>query len=1040
MYRPLSWALLPALALAALGASAQENTARPAPPAPREIHGMRYPAVSPDGSRIAFSYRGDLWTVPTTGGEAKRVAELPGWDVRARWSPDGKTLAFSTDRNGNLDLYTIPAEGGTPTQVTFNTADDLLSDWSPDGKSLLFYSARDTRFSCLYTVRLEDGRIQELARDDQSLQSAAYAPDGKSVVYVRGGSSWARKSYQGSAEGDLYTVSTSGPDLHPRRLTSTPFNEMWPLYAADGKWVYYVANTEGSGNLWRMPARGGKPAQVTREKAHFIHYPSISRDGKTIAYETEFSLWTVNPSTSGAHPKQLTVTASVVDNRKVENQTFTRGATEFEASPDGTQVALGLRGDIFLLPATGGEAKRLTDSPARDYDFTWSPDGRYLAFVSDRDANTDLYLLEVATGATRRLTSDPAPETSPQFSPDGRYLAFLRGAGGRMLVVMPVGGGPERVVVDSGFIGSPNWSPDGKWLAYTRRALSAATNVYVRRVDGSGDEINISRWTGVNSNPVWSADGKRLLFTSSRSGSPELYSAELRKPGVAATQVSNTGGEAFPEVSVDPAGIDRRVKPFISGTNGDKRSVAFTPDGKSALFTIVSNGESTLYSVSATGGSAKKVLDGLGGAVQLSHDGSTLFGMNFGRLRKAKVDGGKVEEIAYSAVMPVDPREERRQTFDQAWRMLHDFFYDAKMHGADWEGVRRRYRPVVDECVDVQDFYLLLAELIGELNASHLGVSAINPPRQRDETGYLGLWFDWSHAGPGLKVRDVVKDGPADIDSTHITPGEYVLAVDGKDVAPTEAFWKLLAGKSRASVELLVNTRPDKTGARTVKLQPVTKSALGDLLYEDLVQRRREAVDRLSGGKLAYLHIRQMNPASLQRFDRELITEAYDKDGLVLDVRNNPGGRIHDELFALLTRKVHVYETPRDGLKMTQPFGAFTRPMVLLINQGSFSDSEIFANGFRYNGLGKIVGVPTGGGVIGTVDMPLLDGQTRFRIPRTGWQTVDGRNLENWGVPPDAYVELSPDDALAGRDPQLERAVTEMLKQLRASGRGAAKK
>ncbi|MCC2670182.1 MAG: Periplasmic protease, partial [Armatimonadetes bacterium] len=302
----------------------------------------------------------------------------------------------------------------------------------------------------------------------------------------------------------------------------------------------------------------------------------------------------------------------------------------------------------------------------------------------------------------------------------------------------------------------------------------------------------------------------------------------------------------------------------------------------------------------------------------------------------------------------------------------------------------------------------------------------------RSETASLGVWFDWNRNGPGsgLRVTGVMHDGPADRPESRIRPGEYVLSVSGQEAAPTEAFVKFLGGQGGRTVDVQVNSLPDRNGARTIRLPLIPSGAASNLLYDHWVQRNRDEVDRLSKGRLAYLHIKSMDDPSLERFQRELVTEAFDRDGMVVDVRNNGGGRIHDELFALLTKKVHAYETPRGGLKMTQPFGAYTRRMVLLINGSSFSDAEIFPNGFRANGLGKIVGVPTGGGVIGTSDQVLLDGQTRFRVPQTAWQTLDGRNLENWGVPPDIYVEISPADYLAGRDPQLERAVGELLKEL----------
>lgn len=1039
-------------------------------PAPRVIRGMRYPAVSPDGTQIAFSYRGDLWTVPAAGGEAKRLAERAGWDVRARWSPDGKTLAFCSDPSGNMDLYTIPAAGGEAKQITFHTADDVLGDWSSDGKSLIFYSARDSRVAVLYSVSVHDGRIRELTRDDFSLSSPAASPDDRWVAYARGRGDWGRKGYRGSANTDLWLLDTQKQGSPPRRLTTFAGNDMWPMFGPDGKTLYYTSDMDGTGNVWKMAVSGGKPAQVTRQREGYIHYPCLSRNGKALVYETDFSLWTLDPTAKNAAPKRLTVTAAFEDKPRMETRTVSR-AEELEVSPDGTQLAVGMRGDIFLVPAAGGEGKRVTDSLARDYDFDWSPDGRSLAYVSERGANQDLYLLDVATGASRRLTTSTEPESSPQFSPDGRSLAFIRGNSGGQIVTMPASGGPEKVVVQSAFLNTVKWSPDSRWLAYSRRSEAAVTNVYVTPASG-GAEINVSRWNGTNSAPAWSPDGSKLFFFSSRSGNMDIYAADLsRKKPAAGVQGTPAMGEATPptpQVAIDAENIYKRVRPLPGAPAGSKTSLAFTPDGKSVLVVVSgaspapaggpgrrfgsggggSGGGSVLYSIPLAGGQPTKLAEGVTGSMRLVKDGSAFYTFGFGGVKRTTLADGKATDVPVKASYEVDLAEERRQAFDQAWRLMRDSFYDPKMHGTDWSAVYARYRPMVDETLDVKDFHLLLQEMVGELNASHTGATpaaggpggrpgGAPPGAGRNDTASLGLWFDWNGSGPGLKVTEVLHDGPADTDDTRIKPGEYVLAVGGVDAAPTEAFIKSLAGKGGSAVEVLVNGVPDKNGARTVKLTPVSRSQFNDLLYDHWVENNRTMVDRLSGGKLAYLHIRAMDQPSLERFDRELVTEAYDRQGLVLDVRNNGGGRIHDDLFAILTKKVHAYETPRDGLKMTQPFGAFFRPMILLINGSSFSDAEIFPNGFRANGLGKIVGVPTGGGVIGTADTVLLDGQTRFRVPRTGWQTLDGRNLENWGVPPDLYVEITPADYLAGKDPQMERAVQELLKQLRSRSSGS---
>jgi tricorn protease len=391
--------------------------------------------------------------------------------------------------------------------------------------------------------------------------------------------------------------------------------------------------------------------------------------------------------------------------------------------------------------------------------------------------------------------------------------------------------------------------------------------------------------------------------------------------------------------------------------------------------------------------------------------------------------------LAFSAYMEVDRRAEIAAAFNQAWRELRTNFYDPKMHGADWQALRSKYQSILPEIAAKEDFAWLLQSMIGELNASHTGATPPASGGSTVATGYLGLEFDQDYAGPGLKVKSVLHKGPTDQLGRRVEPGQYVMAIDGVDVSFTEPMYRTLEDKVGASVEILVADKPSKEGARSLKVRPIASAAAQDLAYDEWVEQRRKKVDDLSGGRLAYMHIKAMDQASLQKFQRELFGYAQAKEGLVLDERFNGGGRIHDDLLALLIRKPHVYETPRDAERSTQPFQIWARPTILLINEYSASDAEIFPNGFREYGLGKIVGVPTSGAVIGTTDITLVDG-TRFRVPRTGWTTLSGKNLENWGVPPDIQVEMQPDDYAADNDKQLEAAVKEILKEMDSKTKG----
>ncbi len=1069
--------IYPCVAFAQQGQSPAAQPPQPAAPqpapkmAPRVVRLAQYPSLSPDGMKIAFMYRGDIWTVPVWGREAKRIVEHAAFDARPRWSPDGKTIAFVSNRNGNEDIFTVPAEGGEVKQITFHTAPDILGDWSPDGKQILFYSARETRAPMLYTLNLADGRLRKLTEDEVTLQSPAFAPDGKTIAYSRGAGTWWRRGYRGSGNAEIYTLALTDPKAIPKRLTEFKGNDFWPMYAADGKTLYFVTDRDGTFNIWKMSHDGRNAKQVTRHKDP-VHYAAIALNRKRIVYECGFDLWTLDIDEPHPAPRKVNITALLEEKPKTpETVTISGNATEYEVSPDGKWIGFVARNEIFVVPSDkGGDAICLTNCPARDFDFVWSPDSKKIAYVCENGADQNICILDVETKQSKPLTNTPGPETTPQFSPNGKWLAFIAGSGGRAICVMPAEGGAARQIAEGPFIGSINWSPDSRWIAFTKRDAANSTDIWVVPETG-GAAVNITRYAGSNASPQWTADGKRIVYLASHvdsgsggsrfggfsgGGRPEIWTVSLTKPtrsgdnetrgqrdqGAPTVVVGSPGvsGQGS-EVSIDFDGIVKRARRLTSSPQGFISSLILSPDGKTIFFTALGD----LYAVSVDGGSPAKVTSGIGGNLRISADGNTIYsggGGGFGgfggfggggSIRKVPRTGGTPTTISFNAKIEIDRDEERRQTFDDGWRLLKDNFYDEKMHGVDWNAVRKKYRPLVDECGTRDDFFMLMQLMVGELNASHTGVGPVGAFNRGGSgpttgTGYLGVTFDYDYHGVGLRVADVMPEGPADKEESRINPGEYILAIGGKDATLSESLHQTL--KTGTAVELLVNTMPSKDGARTVKITPIAQGPWRDLEYERWVSLNRQTVEKLSNGRFAYMHIKAMDPPSLARFQKELLSDAYEKEGLVLDVRWNGGGRIHDELFAILTKRVHVYETPRGGLKMTQPFGAFTRPMILLINQNSGSDAEIFPNGFRVNKLGKIVGVPTAGGVIGTNERTLLDGQTSLRVPQTGWTTLDGINLENYGVPPDVYVENRPEDYILRRDRQLETAVQELLKQV----------
>jgi Tol biopolymer transport system component/C-terminal processing protease CtpA/Prc len=1051
---PAAFSIGAALLLGAASPRAHAQGALLPLPEDKPIRGMNTPAVSPDGRMVAFVYQGDLWSVQATGGMASRLTVHQAHDTNPRYSPDGRWIAFASNREGNYDVFVIPAGGGSARQITRHSDSDYPMDWSPDGSKILFYGRRGDKFQ-LYTIDVATSVVKTITNDDAQVRYASFSPDGKTVAYNRAGNTgvWYRPVYRGSANMEIYAKSLADGKL--TRISDYEGMDQWPLFAPDGKRVFYVTDrlTPGTPNIVAASASGGKPTLVTKHKAEEVIWPSMARNGSLIGYVHQGDLWTVKPA--GGESTKLTIYAPSDD--KINNVTrlaLTNGAQELEVSPDGRTLALVVRGEIWTIPAqSGGDARRLTTNPAHDHDVLWSKDGKQIAFVSDRNGNFDVVTLNKETREVKQLTNDPNDEESLKYSPDGKMLSFIRNGSQGGIYVMPAdaSGPPRRVAeslgnnVDQQFnpgvgISAHAWSPDGKWIAFARRDAISTQDVWVVPVAEGGKPVNVTYTPGTNGDPEWTADGKFLLFTSSRAGIPDLYSVRLvPEPESAAAAAPQSGPAAgtgprpttAPEVKIDFEDIEDRAKRI---TTQGVAAYELTPDGRAAVFIGNAGGSIEYFMVPVTGGSAQRLTQGGEGtsSPRFGNDPNVFYAIGQGGTVKAVRRMGPAwgsQTIAFSARMDLDRRAEIRQAFNEFWRRINVGFYDPNMHGVDWRAARARYEPLLEGVGTKEEFaYYLLSPLAGELNASHMEPSPAPGPAG-SATAELGLTFDESYTGPGLKVTGYMPKGPNDDLGPRIKPGEFVLAIDGEDVSWNESLYDHLADKAGKDVELLVNTTASKEGARTVKLKAITKDQWRDLDYERKVRERRALVERQSGGRLAYVHIRGMDQPSLRRLERELWGRAREKDGLVLDIRDNGGGNTHEAILQQISRPVYVYQQPRNGPKITEPVRTWTKPIILLINENSSSDAEIFPMGFRTLKLGKIVGVETPGYVIGTYGRSLQDG-TGFRIPMWGWFSADGKNLENNGVKPDISVELTPEDLAAKRDRQLEVAVDMVLKEL----------
>ena len=1023
----------------------------------KPIRGIMFPAVSPDAKTICFSYLGDLWTVGAEGGRAARLTVHEAHDGFPRYSPDGRWIAFSSNRHPaaiyNYDIYVVPATGGAARRITYNTINDYPSDWSPDGSRILFQSMRNARTWQQYAVEVKTGIAKQLTDDPMYLRYGVWSPDGTTITYTRAGSiaTWTRPKYKGSANMELYSKNLANGKV--ARITNYEGMDQWPMYSRDGKTVYYVSDrlSPGTPNLVFSASSGGTPIALTKHSEGAVRWPSISRNGDLIAYEREGDLYTIG--TSGGQPKKLRILAPTDDKEnQVTRLSLTNGTSEVEISPDGKTLALVARGEIWTIPADkGGDATRLTDNPANDYDVFWSPDGSKLAFVSDRNGQFDIFTLEVKTKELTTISAHGDDENTPKWSPDGKRIAFLRsGSTGGLYIANEDGAGePVRVAESLGNnmfgpgmyaagISSFNWSPDGKWLAFSRTDTRHIEDLWLVPTDG-GRPRNFTYYPGRNNSPEWSSDGKYLLFLSSRdrAAGMELYALPLKREKTVEEE-ETAKPSARPEekpaekkpvvVEIEFEEIEDRAKRL---TTQGASSFSIAPDGKAAVFLSSSAGPPDYWSVPLKGGTVQRLTTAGEGTIapRFPTDGTKFYALGGnGAVKSFPKSGGAGTVIAFAASMRLDRRAETAQAFTEFWRRLKVGFYDPAMHGVDWTAVRKRYEPLLAGVGAPEDFGNLLNELVGELNASHTEVIPANPS-PGPSTAELGLFYDQEYAGPGIRVKGFMPKGPNDDLGPKIKPGEYILQVNGQDVSFNEEFYDTLLDRAGKNVELLVNATPSKEGARTVKLKAITRQEWFDLEYEQRVRTAREKVEKQSGGRLAYINIRAMNQPALKRLERELWGKTQEKEGLVLDIRENTGGNIHDEILAQISRAAYGFTQPRDAPRFTEPFRSWSKPIVVLINENSVSDAEIFPNGFRQLKLGKIIGMPTPGYVIGTYEGRLQDG-TQYRIPMWGWFDAAGRNMENNGVQPDIRVEHTADDLSNDRDRQLEVAVETLLKEL----------
>lgn len=1055
---------LAALLLAPLAARAQGIEARPS---------FAEPSLSPDGREIAFASGGDIWTVPAGGGEARLLVSHPATEGRPVYSPDGQRLAFVSTRTGNGDVYVLDFASGDVARLTWDDAADQLDGWSRDGRWLLFSStSRDVAgMNDVFRVSAAGGTPTRVAGDRYANEFFAAAAPGDTVLALtaRGIASgqWWRRGSSHIDQSEIWLVRPARGTAPPRyeRVTQGGARELWPMWSPDGRTLYYASDRGGEQNVWAHPL-GGTPRPLTQFRDGRVLWPSIAADGRTIVFERDFGVWRLDVASGRAEEVPI-VRRGTPAGPAAERMVHSGDIREMALAPDGKKVAFVVRGEVFSAASKeGDEAVRVSSTEQAESQLAWAPDSRRLVYVSLRDGAPAVYLYDFGTRTETLLTRSAAGDHSPRFSPDGRQVAFVRGAG--ELRVMDVASRQDRLLATAVLQRPPLtsdrpfvWSPDGRWIAYAAAGDRLFRNVHVVPAAG-GASRPVSFLANSSGNTLsWSPDGTFLLFeTGQRTERSQLARVDLvprtprfredqfrdlfqqENPRNPATPPADSATRPRPD-SATPAsrggrivfdGIRRRLS--LLPVAVDVGYQAISPDGKQVLLIAGAAGQQNLYVYSLDEISRDEAVvrqitstSGAKGDAHWSPDGKEIFYLDAGKIQSVAVENRQVRAIPVQAEMEVDFAREKMAVFEQAWSYLRDHFYDENFHGVDWSAVRARYAPHAAGARTADELRRILLLMVGELNASHLGVSAPLGSTQ-PSTGRLGLAWDaaeYERTGR-LRVAEVVPLGPADV-AGGVQPGDFVLEVEGTPVTPRTNVDQLLAFRTGKRTALRV--APTAGGAtREVVVRPVNAATEKGLLYRKWVEGNRRYVEHASGGRLGYVHMFDMGEASLAQLYVDLDAENQARDGVVVDLRNNNGGFVNVYATDVFARRPYLTMTPR-GMRSAPARSqlgqrALERPTVLLVNRHSLSDAEDFTEGYRTLGLGQVVGEPTAGWIIFTWNVPLVDGSI-VRLPRSRITDNRGQNMELNPRPVDVPTQRAIGESYHARDTELDAAVRTLL-------------